>query len=114
MDKDRRNLLLTGGSLAAGALLAGSLPVAQAAAEEATHAHAPSADGEPLDAGAQNQCGTCQFWGGMRKISADHKSVFAQSLGWCNNPKSPNYGKLTNAHHEMTDPGIWTKWPALA
>jgi hypothetical protein len=113
MDKDRRNLVLAGGGLATGALLAGMLPVAQASAEEHAHTSA-SADGESLDAGMQSRCGTCQFWGGMRKISADHKSVFAQSLGWCNNPKSPNYGKLTNAQHEMTDPGIWTKWPALA
>jgi len=114
MDKDRRKLVLAGGGLATGALLAGVLPVAQAAAEEA-HEHATaSVDGESLDAGTQNRCGTCQFWGGMRKISADHMSVFAQSLGWCNNPKSSNYGKLTNAQHEMADPGIWTKWPALA
>jgi len=114
MNEDRRKLLITGG-LTAGALVAGALPVTKAAAEDAMHDHAGvSANGDALDATAQNRCGTCQFWGGMRNISADHKSVFAQSLGWCNNPKSPNYNKMTNADHEMTDPGVWTKWPALA
>jgi hypothetical protein len=113
MNEDRRKLLITGG-LTAGALVASALPVAPAVAEEAMDMHAaPSADGEALSAATEDRCGTCQFWGGMRKISSDHKSVFAQSLGWCNNPKSPNYQKLTNATHQMTNAGIWTKWPAL-
>ena len=49
----------------------------------------------------------------MRKISADRKQVIAQSMGWCNNPDSPNHQKLTAADHQMNKPGIWKKWPAL-
>ncbi len=49
----------------------------------------------------------------MRKVSGDRKEVFAQSMGWCNNPDSPNYQKLTSADHQMKKPGIWKKWAAL-
>jgi hypothetical protein len=66
-----------------------------------------------VDAAAENTCATCQFWGGMRKISDDKTTLTAQSMGWCNNPSSPNHQKLTAADHRMKKPGIWTKWPAL-
>ena len=40
--------------------------------------------------------------------------VIAQSMGWCNNPDSPNYQKLKTADpDEMKKPGVWKKWPAL-
>jgi hypothetical protein len=69
--------------------------------------------GLAVRAAATDTCGTCQFWGGMRKISDDKKEVVAQSMGWCNNPDSPNYQKLTPADNQMKKRGVWKKWPAL-
>jgi hypothetical protein len=60
------------------------------------------------------KCGTCEFWGGVRKISADGKTVSFESAGakgWCNNPKSPNYHKLTMP--EQGPMPMWRKWGAL-
>jgi hypothetical protein len=107
--QSRRNFLATAGTLFAGTAALGS--VAVYAADE--HSHGGSGDGLPVEAAAENRCATCQYWGGMRKISEDRKQVHAQSMGWCNNPDSPNYLKLTAADHEMLKPGIWKKWPAL-
>ena len=80
----------------------------------AEHAHhAGSGDGLSVSAAAKNLCGTCRFWGGMRKVSGDGTEVTAQSMGWCNNPDSPNHQKLTAADHQMQKPGIWQKWSVL-
>ena len=107
--ESRRNFLATSGKLIVGTVALGSLGAV--AADE--HAHGGSGDGLVIDAGTENVCATCQFWGGMRKISKDKKEVVAQSMGWCNNPASPNHMKLTAADHVMQKEGIWTKWPAL-
>lgn len=40
--------------------------------------------------------------------------MLAQSMGWCNNPRSPNHGKLTPGDHEMNVSGVWQKWPVLS
>lgn len=107
MNSDRRKVLGTVGGLVAAAV------VSQATSAGATeHAHDPSSVGDMLDAKSENTCGTCQFWGGMRRVSEDKTMVHSQSLGWCNNPASPNFGKLTSANHEMK-PGVWKRWPAL-
>ena len=109
MDINRRTFALQMAGLAVAAAGIGT-------AEAAEHQHAVqiSADGWKLDADAKFRCGTCQFWGGMRKISDDKKQVAAVSLGWCNNPASPMYRALTTADHEMTKPGVWIKWGALS
>jgi hypothetical protein len=107
--ESRRKFLATSGKLIVGTVALGSM--AAHAAEE--HAHGGPGHGLPIDAGSENVCATCQFWGGMRKISEDKKEVITQSMGWCNNPNSPNYQKLTAADHQMQKQGIWTKWPAL-
>jgi hypothetical protein len=39
--------------------------------------------------------------------------VIAQSMGWCNNPDSPNHQKLTEANHHMKKAGVWQKWAVL-
>jgi anaerobic selenocysteine-containing dehydrogenase len=105
--ESRRNFLSFSGKLLVGTAAFGSL-VAHSSEE-----HGDSEDGHAIDVMAKNTCVTCQFWGGMRKISDDKKQVIAQSMGWCNNPDSPNYQKLTMADNEMKKPNIWKKWPAL-
>ena len=85
----------------AGAAAATVPPIGRAMAEEQSIA---------LPASAANRCGTCEFWGGPRQISADRKQVTATGLGYCNNPKSPMYQKKTPADHQME---AWKKWEAL-
>ena len=70
-------------------------------------------EGKAIDAAATDTCATCQYWGGMRKVSEDKAQVEAQSMGWCNNPDSMNFRKLTNPDHVMQKTGIWKKWIAL-
>jgi len=67
--------------------------------------HGGPGDGLLLDARAQDTCETCRFWGGGK--------VIAQSMGWCNNPDSRNYRKLTMPDYRMEKVGTWTKWAAL-
>jgi len=81
--------------------------------EEHKHQHVGSGDGLAVDATGKDVCATCQFWGGMRKITEDGKQVIAQSMGWCNNPDSPNHQKLTAADHQQKKPGVWKQWAAL-
>jgi hypothetical protein len=107
----RRNFLTSAGKLLVSMVTLGS--IGAYAAEEHTQMHGVSADGLAVDATSKNLCGTCQFWGGMRKISDNKMEVIAQSMGWYHNQDSPNYQKLTAADHQMNKPGIWTKWPAL-
>ena len=95
-------------------LIAGSAAISSMGVLAASHKHHHgSADGMSVDAAVKDTCATCQYWGGMRKVSEDKKTVHAQSMGWCNNPDSMNYLKLTSADHEMKKPGMWKKWPAL-
>ena len=49
----------------------------------------------------------------MRRVSDDGANVVAQSMGWCNNPDSPNKGNLTAADHHMKKTGVWKKWAVL-
>ena len=107
--ESRRKFLAASGKLFVGAATFGS------AAAYAARGHQSHGSGEGLavDAGKRDICINCEFWGGMRKVSGDRKEVFAQSMGWCNNPDSPNYQKLTSADHQMKKPGIWKKWAAL-
>jgi anaerobic selenocysteine-containing dehydrogenase len=109
-NKTRRDFLTNSAKFIAGsaALAAGGVI---AASHE--HDHGAAGEGMAVDAAAKDTCGTCQYWGGMRKISKDKKQVTAQSMGWCNNPDSMNYQKLTTADHMMKKPGIWKKWTAI-
>ena len=108
-DESRRSFLAATGKLLVGAAALGSLTAH--AAEE--HSHGGSGHGLVVDATLDSRCATCQFWGGMRKVSEDKKQVITQSMGWCNNQDSPNYQKLTAADHHMKKPGIWKKWAVL-
>jgi len=108
-NESRRKFLTTSGKLLVGTAAFGSL-TAYAAQEHHMHG---SGDGLLVDAAKQDTCATCQYWGGMRKVSGDKKQITAQSMGWCNNPDSPNHQKLTAADHQMKKPGIWKKWAVL-
>lgn len=108
-DESRRNFLA-----ASAKFVAGSAVLASAGALAGSHEHHGAAgDGMSVDAAAKDTCGTCQYWGGMRKLSKDKMNLSAQSMGWCNNPESMNYHKLTAADHVMKKPGMWKKWSAI-
>jgi anaerobic selenocysteine-containing dehydrogenase len=109
--ESRRNFLAASGKLIVGTVALG--PFAAYASQEQAHMHESSGKGIPIDAMAEDTCATCQFRGGMRKISEDRKQVVTQSIGWCNNPESMNHQKLTTADHQMKKPGIWKRWAAL-
>lgn len=70
----------------------------------------PAAAKDKLSAGEQTKCGTCEFWGGVRQISADRQSVEADGTGWCNNPKSPAYNKRTKPTQGAP---TWQRWGAF-
>lgn len=105
----RRRFLANSGKLIIGTVALGALSAR--AAEE--HQHGGAGNGLSVAANAENRCGTCEFWGGMRQVSEDKSAVVAQSMGWCNNPDSPNHRKLTPADHEMQKTGIWKRWAVL-
>ena len=106
--ESRRNFLATSGTLLVGAAALGPVTAYAAGGQ-----HHGSAEGVVVDAVTKNTCATCQFWGGMRKVSSDKKQVATQSMGWCNNPDSPNHQKLSAADHRMKKPGVWKKWAVL-
>jgi anaerobic selenocysteine-containing dehydrogenase len=65
-----------------------------------------------MDSNTEGQCATCKYWGGIRKLSKDGKTVSAQSLGYCNNPESYNYQKTTSP--ETGPMKKWSKWGAIS
>lgn len=115
--KDRRGFLKAGGTvLAAGAAASLGLPV------RADEHKGQMGEGGPLKsekgvdaftvkAKEPGICATCQFWGGVRRVSEDGKTVYCETLGWCNNSKSRFFQtKTTPATGPM---GSWKKWDAL-
>ncbi len=110
-DENRRNLLKKSGAiLAAGAL--GGLGMSAGASEH--KGHMKGNKGVPavvVGADKEGLCATCRFWGGIRRASEDKKTVYCESLGWCNNPESHNYQTMTTP---VTGPmKVWQKWEAL-
>ena len=99
---DRRKFILRTSQAVAGAALAGSAINASAGTDGSYFV---------LDSSLINLCGTCQHWGGRRRISTDGKSIDVDSLGWCNNPKSPNYRKTTGPKGGMKL--VWEKWSEI-
>ena len=108
--ESRRNFLSKSAKFLAGSA---ALTATGVFAGSHEHQHVGSGDGMVVNAATKNICGTCENWGGMRKVSKDRTSLTAQSMGWCNNPNSMNYLKLTSADHVMKKPGIWKKWSAI-
>jgi hypothetical protein len=113
--QDRRKFLLRAGRLAAAGALAGTVAPALASEHGEHHEHAgpPAArPGFATPASVTARCATCSYWGGVRRISEDGKTVMSESLGWCNNPKSHHYGQLTTPETGPMD--SWKKWEALS
>ncbi len=82
----RRGFLTTSGKLIVGT--AALAAMGAHAAEEHAH-HGESGDGHAMDAGSENMCATCQFWGGMRKISEDGKQSRRAEHGLVQQPGEP-------------------------
>ena len=110
-DNDRRKFLGNSAKILLGASALGS--AGAFAMQHGDHEQHASGNGLAIDASAKDTCATCQYWGGMRKLSADKSQVIAQSMGWCNNPDSMNHQKLTAADHQMRKTGIWKLWGAI-
>ena len=110
-DRDRRDFLCGSVKLLIGASALASTAVV-ASSHDGPMDHG-SGHGLEIDASAKDTCATCQYWGGMRKLSDARDIVVAQSMGWCNNPDSMNFQKLTTADHNMQRTGVWRKWDII-
>jgi hypothetical protein len=104
---NRRRFIYRTGQLVAGGLLGSSVLNAQAA-----DAPVPSENFYEMPTSTEGKCATCEFWGGVRRLTKDRKQVLVQSLGWCNNPTSRHYQQLTTP--ETGPMESWKKWGALA
>ena len=108
---ERRTFLRQTGALAAGTMLAAPFVHRADGAEHHEAMGRGGADGYLVEATVTNRCATCEFWGGPRRLAPDRKSITVTGLGWCNNPASPNYQKLTSPDHGPME--VWRKWQIL-
>jgi hypothetical protein len=102
--------LLTGVAMGPAILGAAVDAAAQEMSHEMVMGHGGN-EGYIMSAWVTQHCGTCEFWGGPRRLSEDKKSLIISGLGWCNNPASSNYQKLTTPDHGPM--GTWRKWSVL-
>ncbi len=114
MERDRRDFLLRTCVLVSGSLFAATVPIGARATEHAGSAMLGKggSDGYIMDSETTQRCGTCVFWGGPRRVGQDGKTITVMGLGWCNNPQSPNYQKMTSPDHGPMS--HWRKWPAIS
>ena len=115
-DQDRRGFLKTGGALLAAGVAGGLGANARAADYKAQMEQGIKSekgiDAFTVKALEEGICATCQFWGGVRRVSEDKKTVYCETLGWCNNSGSRYFqSKTTPATGPM---GSWKRWEALA
>jgi len=94
-----------------GAAFMGTATLAAVPAAFAESMKGPKRHSFVMSADTADRCGTCVFWGGKRHVNREKTEVHVDSLGMCNNPKSPNY-------HSVTSPDtgpmkVWVKWPAI-
>ena len=109
---DRRGFLIKSAGLVAASLLASAtLPSLLKGQEGSQPTGQEDATGFTMTAATVKHCGTCEFWGGPRRLSSDGKTITITGLGWCNNPKSPIFQKVTTPDHGPMD--TWRKWGAL-
>lgn len=107
---DRRGFLKTGGAVLATGVM-GCLAANAYAVDKGMEKREKGGDAFPVKAEEQGVCATCQFWGGIRKVSEDRKTVYCESLGWCNNAKSNYFRSKTTP--ETGPMNSWKKWEAL-
>lgn len=111
---DRRTCLLKLGAVAGGGLVAVSVGRRVDAAEHEGDTRMlghGATDGYVMRSDVAQRCGTCEFWGGPRRLAEDGKSITITGLGWCNNPKSHNFQKMTSPEHGPM--AVWKKWQLL-
>lgn len=113
---DRRAFMLKTGPIMAAALVGSAVmgTAVNAAAEEHHHetmAGHGGSDGYVMGTSIQGHCGTCEFWGGPRRVSKDGKTLTITGLGWCNNPKCSGYQGMSSPDHQCG--GTWRKWSIL-
>jgi hypothetical protein len=104
----RRKLLAGGGVACVMGVLGG---MSRHAAADQYGAGAKGVPAVVIDSGREGICGTCRFWGGVRRVSEEKKVVYAESLGWCNNVDSPNFQTMRTP--EAGPMKAWRKWEAL-
>ncbi|MCP5230949.1 MAG: twin-arginine translocation signal domain-containing protein [Zoogloeaceae bacterium] len=112
-DESRRKFLKTSGSVLAAGLLGGVAVKAQAE-HDAHHgmvAGAPGVSAVIVPADASGICATCAFWGGKRRVMDEGKTVYGETLGWCNNPNSHHFQTLTAPQTGPME--SWKKWDAV-
>jgi hypothetical protein len=109
--ESRRRLLRTGGLAVASGALLGIGPNARAADQGSTAGAGPGVAAVLISADREGICATCQFWGGLRRVAVDGKSVLAESLGWCNNRASPSFQMMRSP--EAGPMKAWRRWDAL-
>jgi len=97
---DRRGFVRRAGGLVAGGLL-GGLALETRAYER----------GFAMSSTTAGRCISCRYWGGVRRVSEDGKTITAESLGWCNNPQSKSYQKTTPP--DLGPMESWKRWDAL-
>ena len=115
MKSGRRPFLMNTCAVMAAAL-AGSAVIGTSVDAAAQESHKAmlgrgGSDGYIMDASVKEHCATCEFWGGPRRVSEDRKTLTMTGLGWCNNPKSANYQKMTSPDNGPM--GVWRKWAVL-
>lgn len=110
-DQERRDFLCGSVKLLIGASALAS--TSAFASSDGGHMDHGSGHGLEIDASTKDTCATCQYWGGMRKLSDAKDMVVTQSMGWCNNPDSMNFQRLTTADHKMKKTGVWRKWDII-
>lgn len=109
--ESRRQLLQNGSLAVAGGTLLGFCSRARAEDQGSSPGNGKGLAAVLIGAEREGICATCQFWGGLRRVAVDGKSVFAESLGWCNNRASPSFQAMRSP--ESGPMKAWRKWDAL-
>jgi len=109
--ESRRRLLRNSGLAVAGGALLGFGPNTRATEQGSMAGAGKGVAAVLIGAEREGICATCQFWGGLRRVAVDGKSVLAESLGWCNNRASPSFQMMRSP--EAGPMKAWRKWDAL-
>ena len=113
MKTDRRAFMLKTSTVMAAAVV--PTVIGTATAEEHQHGMMTGqigSDGYTMPASVKG-CGTCEAWGGTRRVSKDGKNITFTGLGWCNNAKCPGYQGMSSPDHQCQQGACWRKWIVL-